>query len=91
MKYRIECDMKRVGCFSKKHFGKQIVILFNSSKFKYTNLYGDKDFGTKYGEVAMSVRLNEFQIDAVHLSDGVKDSNGKSWNAWIITAQFTLL
>lgn len=57
----------------------------------YTNNYRDKDGYRMYGEGLMSVIVKEIQTYAMHISDGVKDSKGKSCHAGGVLAKFNPL
>lgn len=51
MKSRIETYMVRMICFSRKHFGKRLLIAYYIFTLMYVSLYGDWGVERKYGEV----------------------------------------
>lgn len=69
-----------------EQFGKRIVIGYYRNMM-FTNLYGYQSLEKRYGESVMSGSFKAFQTYAVHIY-GVKDSNGKSCNAWVVLALF---
>lgn len=52
----------------------------------YANLYGDKDSDIRYREGVTPVSMKEFQPYAVHISDDAKEIDGRSYQAWIVSA-----
>lgn len=53
----------------------------------YANVYGDKDLSRRCGEAVISVGL-KLHPYAVHISNDLKDSDGRSQRASIGPAQF---
>lgn len=80
MKSTIENDMAGMGCFSRKRFGKRMVIGCYSNTLMYTNLFEVKNVDRRYGEGVMSVSTNELRTCANHISDDLKDNIEKCCN-----------
>lgn len=57
----------------------------------YTNLYRNNNDERRFGEGLILVNVREFQTIAMHMSDDVRESNGKRFHVLIFPAQFNPL
>lgn len=86
MNSAIENERAGMGCLARVKFGKSMVIRYYSGKLLYVNLYGDKYLDRKYAERVISVSMRELHTYGIHISNDVKDSDGRSHHARIVPA-----
>lgn len=67
-------------------FERRMVIDHYTGILICVNLYGDKDLDRRFGERVVSVSRNQFQKYYLHISDDMKESNGKRHPAWTVTS-----
>lgn len=85
MKCIIECSSAGMASLARGQLGNQVVIEYyigTLGTLMCTNLYKDKNIYIRYRKEVMSVKGIEFQTYLDHISDDVRGSNGKRFNAW---------
>lgn len=77
MKYTIEHEMSGMKCFPKDMFRKEMMTGCYSTALMYTNLFGDNDDKSRYGEILMLLSIKESRIHVAHFSNDVRAVAGR--------------
>lgn len=60
VKLLLEQEKAGIGCFSRVHFRKRMVVVYYSEKLVHANIYGDKELESMGRNVIMSVSVKKF-------------------------------
>lgn len=61
-------------------------LVYYSGTLMYTSMYSDKELDRSYGEGVMFESVKEFKTYSAHITDDVKNIDGRVHHAWIVPA-----